>query len=347
MEDFFFDIMRQRDNLTNVYTRDVIEEYLKCLILENKSFSFALVDIDNFKYVNDTYGHITGDKILKIVAEKLLIGLRGIGKLGRFGGDEFMMVFPNMVNYDELWQVCHSLKSTLDSFAIDGIDDLYITITIGLARFPVDSVNYESLLELADKALYRGKMKGRNCFIIYLPEKHAQIDLKTEKEKSLSSMYLHSQVFRYLTRPKKLSTGIKSLFNYLCSYFMFDHICCQTEDKILFDRTHELSKNHYFVPVNLDLVKSKMNVSTEMYYINHIDQLLESKDLKLHGQLSKQKISSICYILISHKDKYYGMLRVDSTQKRIWQYGEMDILYTTAKLIGLLLYNSESTLETL
>ena len=100
---FFADKTNSLDNLTKLYNRDVIIEYVNSLIGKNIPFSLALVDIDNFKYVNDTFGHIVGDEIIKAVAATLRNTLADNGIVGRFGGDEFIIVLPEIVEYDAVW----------------------------------------------------------------------------------------------------------------------------------------------------------------------------------------------------------------------------------------------------
>ena len=96
-KDFFEDKKDQVDELTGVYRRDVIVQYVDFLISENKPFSFAILDIDNFKYVNDDHGHLFGDEVLKAVAKKIQEEVENIGVVGRYGGDEFLITYPPSV----------------------------------------------------------------------------------------------------------------------------------------------------------------------------------------------------------------------------------------------------------
>lgn len=342
--DFLFGDSRAVDALTQVYNREVLVEYVNFLVSGNVPFSLALIDIDNFKYVNDTYGHIAGDKVLKEVAGRIKKAVGETGTVGRFGGDEFIIVFPDIVAYDEIWQCCRKINTEMNGYEIKDFTGLYVTVTMGVSRFPENEKSYEGLLDTSDKALYRGKTKGRNCFIIYLPEKHANIELKTEKDKSLSSMYLHSMVFRLLTKSKTLEEGIVSLFNFLCSYFMLDHICLQKNKKILFEKIHDLSLSKEFSPLDLGLINQNISAATEIFYVNQMDSLTTSNQMDLCSQYVEQKIkAAFCCLVTDSPDLI--MLRVESTSKRIWQYGEMDIFLTAAKLIGLLIEKDNVNLK--
>ena len=337
---FLFEDEKSSDSLTKLYTRDVVVDYVNFMVAEGIPFTLAIVDIDNFKYVNDTYGHIAGDKVLIEVAERIKKVIEDKGFVGRFGGDEFLIVFPKITDYKEVWENAHKLMKFMNSNEIKNILGLYVTVTMGISRFPEDDSTYEGLLETADKALYRGKNKGRNCFIIYLPEKHANIELKTEKDRSQSSMYLHFNVFRMLTKIEKLDTGIKMLFDFLSSYFMADHICIQKGFKIYFEKIHKLSRTKDFLPIDLSLVDNAMNAPTDFFYVNQLESLISSNQSELAGQYSVQRIKAAFACKIAKaEDGEFIMLRVDSTIKRIWQHGEMDIYITTAKVLEML-YNS-------
>ena len=334
--DFLFGKTGSRDNLTQVYNREVLVEYINFLVSGGVPFTVALVDIDNFKYVNDSYGHLTGDKVLREFAARIHHAVGDAGTVGRFGGDEFIIVYPDIVEYDEVWKNCKKIGDALSSKEISVVPGLFVTVTQGVARFPENAEKYENLIDTADKALYRGKMKGRNCFIIYLPEKHANIVLKTEREKTLSSMYLHSTVFRDLTQTEKLSDGIQMLFNFLSSYYMVDHIALQIEDCFAFEKTHNLAKFKEFKPLDLELVKEYFSLNSDLFYVNHLDSLKTSNQPELMDALEEQHIHAFFCTPVDMGDGRRAIFRCAACSKRIWQYGEMDIYLTAAKVIGLL-----------
>ena len=348
MENFFKNKEKAVDELTGVYNRNVIIEYANYLIDKEIPFSILLVDIDNFKYVNDTYGHIVGDEVLQEVSRRLSQFISNFGGIiGRFGGDEFILVFPKIVSYEDIWKKCHDLLFSINECLFTDVEGLCITITMGVARYPENECSYEKLLDIADKALYRGKMKGRNCFIIYLPEKHADIVLKTEKDKTLSSMFLHANVFNLLTASEKLSDGITSIFNFISAYFMFDHICIQTDDKIYFEKFHQLAKHRSFSPLSEYYIRRHLNPSMGLFFLNKTSSLLKVDKKDFYDELHAQNIGSLFCCEIACKEKRYGFLRVDIDRSRIWQNPHMDILLLIARTIGIILYERNITIENL
>ena len=341
------DLKYGRDNLTGVLAREEIISYVRHLIEKNVPFSFAMVDIDNFKMVNDTLGHQKGDRVLSMAAQYLCEKVGSAGVVGRFGGDEFLIVFENMTEYKDVWTVGHEINMNIGALRFGEIKGLSITVTMGISRFPLDASTYDELVALADKALYRGKMKGRNCFIIYLPEKHKDIDITKERERKYTSTHLCARVFHYLTCSEDISEGIALLIKQFVSYFMVDHMCIQTRKGINFEVIHNLSKNKQFVPIDYDGINAYFN-NLGLVYFNKVEDMREEDYTEILRDLRAQHISSALYCKISAFGEEYGFVRVDITYTvRIWQSTEMDLITITAHLIGVLLHYQGKTLDDL
>ncbi len=347
-KDFFEERKNKIDELTGLYRRDVIVQYVDYLISENKPFSFAILDIDNFKYVNDDHGHLFGDEVLKAVARKIEIEVEGVGVVGRYGGDEFLIILENVVDYNVVWEIYHSLLGVASKTGDDKIDELNITVTIGSSRFPKDATSIDGLFELGDKALYRGKMKGRNCFIIYLPEKHANINLISSRDKIVSSMYLHSRVYNGIANSKSLPKGITDTINYLGNYFMFDHLCLQTNDRLYFEYFHPLCRKKDFKPLSSSILSKYVNSTIGIY---HRNTFLYGEEASPIDKISLEEgIYSSTYIELRVKNKLFGYVRADITENvrgRIWQNLDLDILLTLAHTLAQELYYKNIELKDL
>jgi len=128
-----------------------------------KPLSFIMVDIDRFKDINDTYGHKIGDQILILVSKSLKENLRDIDIIGRYGGEEFLIICPNTTE-DEGFNTAERLRESIDNLNIKIEDNLInTTISLGLYTFNVDNEErLEKLIDRSDKALYRAKNSGRN-----------------------------------------------------------------------------------------------------------------------------------------------------------------------------------------
>lgn len=184
---YFRRVLEQRDlslvldPLTGIVSRRYILDFAHDLIEAGTPFTFGMLDLDNFKFVNDTYGHNAGDRVLMHVADALAGYLEGFGVAGRYGGDELLWINVRDRTYDEkkafLGDLYASQTVLRNNIPLDGCAP-FITGTIGCATYPDDAKTFEGLFEMIDKTLYRGKNKGRNCYIIYVKEKHANIEIR-------------------------------------------------------------------------------------------------------------------------------------------------------------------------
>ena len=151
------------DFLTQLYNRHKFESFLeyeikKYLRYKKEIFTLLLIDLDYFKEVNDTYGHLKGDYVLQEIAKILKISSRETDVCGRWGGEEFVVMLP-YTDIDEAILVAEKLRTTIDNYEFDNI--LNITCSIGVAQFHHQDTQ-KSLFKRADKALDRAKELGRN-----------------------------------------------------------------------------------------------------------------------------------------------------------------------------------------
>ena len=169
------------DSLTGLVSRDPFEKFIRDLIAKGAPFTMGLLDLDDFKYVNDHYGHTVGDAVLKDVAANMIDFFSEDGIVARFGGDEFLFLLLGERSYDEIHEVFTEMfaseRIVRRSLVVNDVD-LFITATCGSTSFPKDARTYDELFEKADKTLYRGKIKGKNCYIIYVESMHGDIDVK-------------------------------------------------------------------------------------------------------------------------------------------------------------------------
>ncbi|WP_407424955.1 GGDEF domain-containing protein [Treponema sp.] len=349
MDDSFFNKKKlPNDFLTGLYTRDVIVDYAKHLIKNGSEFSLCLIDIDNFKNVNDNYGHTTGDHVISFLANKLKESFGNRGVVGRFGGDEFMVVIPEITEYDAVWSLLREVHKSVDGIQTPDAQNFYLTCTFGLSRFPEDAGDYDSLFELTDKALYRGKIKGRNCFIIYLEAKHKNIQLHSADDTTISSMQMHTQVFRFLNSAPHIQDGIKDLLLFLGSNLMIDHLGLQTEKGLFFSQVYSLALTQEFKSIENPFFMENTSPSMGIYYMNDTSHLENINQMELLEECQNQGIRSVLYARISYNDEIFGYIRADSTSNaRIWQYKDMDLLITAANAIAMSLHFQNKKIEEL
>jgi diguanylate cyclase (GGDEF)-like protein/PAS domain S-box-containing protein len=159
------------DLLTGVPNRYLFTKRLESLIKTsrryNQQFAILFLDLDRFKNVNDTLGHHAGDILLQKVAQRLKRILRKKDTIARIGGDEFIIILPNLKHIREAIQTAEMIIESLKaSFSLNG-QEVYISTSIGISFYPYDGEDIESLIRNADRAMYQAKKSGRNHFELY------------------------------------------------------------------------------------------------------------------------------------------------------------------------------------
>lgn len=164
----------QYDSLTGVYNKKTITEYAKKRISEEKEkrIVIAILDVDHFKSVNDTFGHLYGDKVLARIGGRLkeIVGEDGV--IGRIGGDEFMIVFNGLDDDQVLRGMLRAIRTQIKWEFAEDFENLSITCSIGASIFPVNGRDYEDLFKKADCCLYIAKEKGRDRYVFFRDEMH-------------------------------------------------------------------------------------------------------------------------------------------------------------------------------
>lgn len=162
------------ESLTGVYRREAVLELLDKEIdrsqRHGRPLVVALADLDFFKSVNDKYGHLAGDAVLKRVADELAAGLRSTDVLGRYGGEEFLLILPE-TDLMGGFTVAEKLRKKVDKLRLPMPDgDIKLSVSVGIAGFHLSGTDLEArnrVIGAADQALYRAKQKGRNRVEIF------------------------------------------------------------------------------------------------------------------------------------------------------------------------------------
>ncbi|HEB55615.1 MAG TPA: diguanylate cyclase [Gammaproteobacteria bacterium] len=160
------------DELTNLFNRREFMVHLEQDLLRsrrsNKPFSLIMADIDNFKNVNDSYGHTTGDMVLSELAQIFMSVTRDIDIVARYGGEEFIFLLPGIPD-DVAFQVAERIRKSIEQLPlhIDKQKSFHVSISMGISCFPKSGQDENSLIKNADKALYVAKNNGRNQTIVF------------------------------------------------------------------------------------------------------------------------------------------------------------------------------------
>ena len=158
------------DDLTGLWNRRYFLQALRMEMERNQRyhapFSLVMMDIDDFKAINDNWGHAAGDKVLKQLSFQVSSRLRQIDVLGRVGGEEFCLLLPG-TDKEGAVKLTESLRQTLENTpVIYNHQEIYFTISAGITTYSQDISSVDQLLNLADHALYQAKARGKNCIVV-------------------------------------------------------------------------------------------------------------------------------------------------------------------------------------
>ncbi|MFT6985717.1 MAG: diguanylate cyclase (GGDEF)-like protein [Psychromonas sp.] len=161
------------DELTGLANRNYIYESLNLFIHHSQrdktQVLVMFIDLDNFKQINDTAGHIAGDQVLKETSARLINAVRSTDTIARLGGDEFLLIIPDLLSSKDAEMLAVKILALFEKPFTATNQEFFITTSIGMAIYPHDGDDPDSLLKNADMALYRVKDAGRNSFTFYDP----------------------------------------------------------------------------------------------------------------------------------------------------------------------------------
>lgn len=156
--------MALHDPLTGLPNRQLVMDRLAAALAvsdrRHRSLAVGFIDVDGFKYINDTWGHATGDRVLQLIGLELRSALRHSDTIGRFGGDEFVVVLTGVAGHEQASAAARALKGAASGpHRIDGLD-LSVSISVGVALSPRDGRDGPALIAYADRAMYAAKARA-------------------------------------------------------------------------------------------------------------------------------------------------------------------------------------------
>ncbi len=322
-----YELKDMLDPLTGLLRRPYIIEYANCLIRAGVPFTLGMLDLDNFKHINDTYGHSAGDVVLCEVAHGLIDALDGIGVAGRFGGDEFFFIDLKHVSYDvvkSFLQEVYENGSVIRKRVVFSEGSPFVTATTGCVIFPTDAISYASLFSQLDKCLYRGKTKGRNCYIIYVAEKHQNLEIKDLSAKGLYAIF--HDIGDHWDKGEGLRGKLKNVFGTVEKLIGVSDLFYVGEN----GRLRSVRQETDFGDVSdIDVL---MNDS-DVYSSSDMDHSLDVCP-KLKKAFEKLEIETGLFVRISRGPKRYGyILCAEPRNRRIWVDEQSSVLYFISRLI--------------
>lgn len=165
------------------------------------------IDMDNFKFINDTLGHKSGDKLIRQVSQKLTTLLPSGGKLFRLGGDEFVYFIKNLKNRNDVNGIAETIIRKFKQPIRINSSNLYVSVSIGIACYPEDGRDTEELLKNADVAMYKSKKAGKGIYTVYNKTMHSALSERMNIDKHLRNALDHDEFLLHYQPQMNLLTG--------------------------------------------------------------------------------------------------------------------------------------------
>lgn len=315
------------DPLTGIINRAHMYGFAESLISTGTPFTFVILDLDNFKYINDTYGHHAGDMVLTRLTRDITEYMGDAGVIGRFGGDEMLIINLRDTDYQDktdhmegMYREDGPLRSRM---SVEG-RELFITGTAGCASYPEDAGNYEDLFTLADRMLYLGKSKGRNCYNIYDREKHKDLDInKLIKQGVYSNM---NSLMAQLENVSGFENRLRSVRSILCDELNISNLYYVGSKRRL----------HSLIDVSLDEDAGDIDLimKEELFTGSSLAELAETCPA-LYKTLQRLDTGAVLIVRIGLNMETDGYLICTSSDDwHIWHEDECGILYFVAKSLA-------------
>ncbi|MGN7610640.1 putative bifunctional diguanylate cyclase/phosphodiesterase [Magnetococcales bacterium HHB-1] len=210
------------DPLTGLPNRTLFIERLDRALKNAQRYSHQIgllfIDLDRFKYVNDTLGHAMGDQLLITIAQRLKECLRAVDTISRLGGDEFTVILPNVENINGISYVADRIIETISEKVRLGKHDVHVGASIGISIFPGDGKDIDTLTKNADAAMYHAKENGRNNFQFFTKEIAKKIQTRLALEKQLRNALENNEFILYyqpqFDLKKQTLTGTEALIRW-------------------------------------------------------------------------------------------------------------------------------------
>ena len=188
-----------QDQLTSLANREVFEDRVNQTLMQSQryqlTFGVLFLDIDGFKIINDALGHDFGDQLIKEASVRLRESIRQVDTVARFTGDEFVFLLPQLSKPETAAYVAQRLLDVISQpFNLDD-QEIFITASIGVATFPADGDNVQTLLKNADNAMHQVKSRGRNGYQFYREE----MQVLSRRELTLNSSLRSASIYRDFT----------------------------------------------------------------------------------------------------------------------------------------------------
>lgn len=355
--DFLIDRAR-RDTLTGLYnkgtSREYSEEWLRHASPRQKG-ALLILDLDNFKHINDTMGHLFGDALLAEVSCVLQKQFRSRDIVGRVGGDEFMVFIKDIPDKGIVQRKAEQIMSALSEMAVQDAVSMGLSCSIGISLYPEHGSTYQELYQRADQALYRAKSLGKNRYSFFetlvqeegfLPDPFCNVNTRIESDDSPVNVELRliEYVFRILYKSSDMDVAVNAILEVIGREFDVSRVYIfedDEEDERYCINTFEWCNEGVKPEIeNLQHVRYMEDFSGG--YKGNFDEngVFYCRDVSaLPAQqrefLEKQGIKSMLQCAIYDKGQYHGFVGFDECRvNRYWTQEQVSTIVFIAEILS-------------
>lgn len=330
--------MAHYDPLTNLPNRTLLQDRLHQSIgqaARNGSLlAVMFIDLDRFKYVNDTFGHLMGDLLLQEVSCRLKACVRSSDTVARMGGDEFVILLPQVADHDSVAKIAQNILEKLMSVFELKAHEIYIGGSVGIAMYPDNGTSTESLIKSADSAMYAVKEAGRNNFRFF----HSEINDRLQERLAMESNFvaaLNQNQFQVLYQPifgeANHITGVEALVRWnkpdgsVLNPADFLPLAEQTGfilqlGKWVFRtaltdvKNQQLHHDNHELKVTINISAKQLEAADFAEYVSNLLKELKFNPNCLELEISEQVLiheSETCFFALNHLNKLGVLIAVD------------------------------------
>ncbi|MEG2139677.1 MAG: PAS domain-containing protein [Bilophila sp.] len=347
----------QRDTLTGLYnkgaTKALISDYLAGEG-KNEVSALMVIDVDNFKSINDNLGHMFGDTVLSSISSDIQHLFRSSDVVGRIGGDEFMVFLKKMPLESFVVKSANAICEALHNTFTGDTQSYSISCSIGIAMYPKDGISFNELFKGADCALYKSKEKGKNQFSFYNMDTDFCLVANDLPGVSLQRQTVHPRLVREYTaelparilealcEARDLFTAISFTLQFVGKQYNVSRVYVfeKALDGVAFNNTHEWcaegispqKERLQNIPLEKNFRYSSLFSEDGIFYCPDTSKL----ETSLTHFFEQQGICSTLQCSFREENCFKGFIGFDEcNEKRLWTKPEVDSLALIAKILGL------------
>lgn len=319
---------------TGVITKNYFIDFINSVIEEKQPFTLLLFEIDNFEQIMENYGSMLSEEFLQHFANSITAYIKDKGLVARYSAEKFMIILFGSYSYDELRAFLYDLYNVPSTpfksrITISGITSS-VSITTGTVSYPSDGKNINDLLTKLDKTIYRGKQKGRGCFIIYVDEKHRDIDVTKKLDET--TINIMARLSSIIEKTSDIKTAAQLSLDYLITVLRISNAIILLDDKMI-QSNRDIPFDDYGLNFNeLDKLFNKNDIVVKYYDT----ALIEDIAMTLYDLFINNDVLSIIVTKIQTNDTTIGyILFCETLARRMWREKDESIIYFLSKLLGM------------